>query len=1092
MWARVFPKWVLRILSGAGLLVLWCFLRISPAQAQVVGATITGTVRDASGAVIPNVQVSITNVATGVAREVTSDSAGFYTAPNLLPGNYTVRATAPGFTTEVHSGVTLAVGAQQVLDITMQVGQVSQTVEVTAKAPVVQLASSALSWQVTATTVRELPLNGRSWTDLAILQPGVSQIETHAAEGNRGYGGQVAISGARPQQNNYRLDGISINDYSNGGPGSVLGGNLGVDAIQEFSVLTSNYSAEYGKTSGGVVNAITRSGTNSFHGSAYEFLRNSALDARNFFDKATVPPFRRNQFGASLGGPIVKDRTFFFGDYEGIRQSLTTTQVDTVPSLAARAGNLSTGTVRVDPFVQRFLALYPLPNGPTLGAGDVAEFTFPRDQITSENYFTIHIDQKFSPQDSMFVTYVYDNTPSTDPDTFNNILISTLTKRQFVILEEDHTFGSSFINAVRVGYNRDRVDSSLQLSAINPAAADTSLGGLPGLTAPNVSVPGFSLFRGGLNGAGWGVRRWNSYQAYDDAFYTRGTHSIKFGVSFEREQDNQIGHTQPTGEYHFRTIADFLTNKPQRLSSTLPGFQFPSDMRQSVVGVYIQDDWRARPNLTLNLGLRYEMATVPTEAHGRLTNAYNLTDSTPHLGNPYFYNPTLRNFEPRLGFAWDPFGTGKTAVRGGFGIVDGLPLPYMYVSLTGLAYPYSELGSVSNIKNSAGVCISLCQGSFVAGGFPQLQGGKFLFASIEPHPKRNYVMQYSFNIQHELTPNLSALVGYVGSRGVHQPFRTDDADMVLPVKTSAGYLWPNPVGSGTILNPNASAIRFLNWRGSSFFNALEVGLTRRMSHGLQLQGSFTWSKSIDNDSGVIAGDTLANAFPSPDWFDLRVTRALSDYNVGRTFVLSGTWDIPVGKSLTGPAALIRNGWELGAIFKANDGVPITPTFGTDGDPLGKNSSDPWDFPNRIMGSGCETLSNPGNPNNYFKTQCFAVPTAPTPQFYAANCDPSFGTYPQCFNLRGNAGRNIIIGPGLVNLDFSVFKNFPVKSLSEAFNIQFRAEVFNILNRANFDVPVVPDNTDIFNSTGAPTGVAGLLTSTVTPSRQIQFALKVVW
>src|SRR5467141_433400 len=314
------------------------------AYAQVAGATLTGTVKDSSGAVIPNAQVLITEVATGVTRTVSPVAAGLYTAPNLLPGSYDVRVSATGFSTQLQKGVTLTVGAQQVLDFTMKVGQMTQTVEVTTEAPTVELTSSELGATVNSTTVRELPLNGRSWTELANLQPGVVAAETHAAVNvNRGYGAQLSMSGACPQQNNYRLDGISINDYSNGGPGSVLGQNLGVEAIQEFSVLTSNYSAEYGKTSGGVVNAISRSGANQFHGSVYEFLRNSALDANNFFDNSNgvpKPPFRRNQFGVSGGGPIRKDHTFIFGDYEGIRQSEGTTESSGVPSANARLGIL--------------------------------------------------------------------------------------------------------------------------------------------------------------------------------------------------------------------------------------------------------------------------------------------------------------------------------------------------------------------------------------------------------------------------------------------------------------------------------------------------------------------------------------------------------------------------------------------------------------------------------------------------------------------------------------------------------------------------------------------------------------------------------
>src|SRR6202790_748355 len=338
------------------LILIFCLS--TPIYAQVAGAMLTGTVMDSSRSGIPKAKVTITNVDTGVARNVETDSAGIYTAPNLTAGTYDVSIEAAVFSTEIQRGVTLTVGAKQVLDIPMSVGQFAQTINVTASAPTVELESSAIGAVVNSTTVRELPLNGRSWTDLANLQPGVVGVETQVPftsgsnRGSRGFGAQISISGGRPQQNNYRLDGISINDYSNGGPGSVLGGNLGVDAIQEFSVLTSNYSTEYGRTSGGVVNAITRSGTNQFHGSVYEFLRNSALDARNFFDNANgvaKPPFRQNQFGVAVGGPIRKDRTFIFGDYEAIRQSEGTTVTASVPSADARKGILAGGTAANQP-----------------------------------------------------------------------------------------------------------------------------------------------------------------------------------------------------------------------------------------------------------------------------------------------------------------------------------------------------------------------------------------------------------------------------------------------------------------------------------------------------------------------------------------------------------------------------------------------------------------------------------------------------------------------------------------------------------------------------------------------------------------------
>jgi hypothetical protein len=409
-------------------------------------------------------------------------------------------------------------------------------------------------------------------------------------------------------------------------------------------------------------------------------------------------------------------------------------------------------------------------------------------------------------------------------------------------------------------------------------------------------------------------------------------------------------------------------------------------------------------------------------------------------------------------------------------------LPYQFYDLSGDTAPFGQSGNVGNLP----------AGSFFSGAFPLLRPQTSSTAWVEHKPPRNYVMQWNFNVQSELVQNLTATVGYVGSRGVHQPLKVDDANLVIPTLTSAGYLWPTPIGSGTTINPNVGGIKSLLYVGNSFFDALEVGIQKRMSRGLQLQGSYTWGRSIDTSSATVTGDAFTNTIASPLWFDQKLNRGLSDFNVSRTLVINGTWQVPQFNSISGPAARLVNGWELGAIYKASDGVPFTATFGTDGDPQGLNSGDTWAYPNRLTGPGCGTLINPGNPNHYIKTQCFAVPTAPSAAFYTAHCDPTVGIFPQCFNLRGNAGRNILIGPGLSNLDFSVFKNNYVKQISESFNVQFRAEFFNVLNRANFSVPVSPSNTDIFDSTGAPTGVAGLLTSTATTAREIQFALKFTW
>ncbi len=999
-----------------------------------------------------------------------------------------------------------------------------------ARSPTVELTSSTLSAQVSGATVRELPLNGRSWTDLASLQPGVVTAESHLLNGdqNRGFGAQISISGGRPQLNNYRLDGISINDYANGGPGSVLGGNLGVDAIQEFSVLTSNYSAEYGKTAGGVVNAITRSGTNQFHGSVYEFLRNSALDADNFFDNATCskppftrkqcqPPFKRNQFGASAGAPIRKDKTFIFGDYESVRQSLGRTVPTKVLSVPARSGILNFPDpskfpsdcvatsvpnqcqVTVDSAVNAFLKLEPPPNGPVIGDGNTAQYNFAPVQVVNENFFTIRADQNISDKDKLFGTYSFDNAPSSTPDDFfGNVLVSKLDRRHIAAVEETHTFSASFVNSLRLGYNRSHTQANGGIKALNPAAADPALSWAPGFTfAPRtINIPGLSQIGPGVSAPAFQYY-WNAYQVYDDAFLSKGLHSLKFGGTFENDQMNATTRSADfIGTYKFSTIANFLTNNPSSVRGALPSVLTPRYMRTSIFGAYLQDDWRVRPNLTLNLGIRYEMSTGITETKGTLSNLVPISAATvvggvstpaPRLGAPYFSNPTLHNFEPRVGFSWDPFKTGKTAVRGGFGVFDVLPLLYTTITLNGRAAPFFQIVSTSN----AGVL----KGKFPSGGQAAIvskPGATTLeFGSIESQPKRDYVMQWNFNIQREVARDLTVVLGYVGSHGVHQLFRIDDGNIVLPTATSAGYLWPNPINSGTPVNPGAGAIRLVDWGGSSAYDALQVGVVKKISHGVQLQGSFTWGKSIDNNSGSIAGDTLSNSITSLYWFDLSQTRGVSDYNIGRVLVINGSWQIPGSKSESPLLAHLTNGWQIGGILKVNDGLPLTPTFGSGGDPLGEKSNDPFDFPNRLTGPGCDTATNPRNPNNYIKITCFAIPTAPSDAFYAANCDPTQGTKPQCFNLRGNVGRNILRGPGLVNLDTSLFKNNSFRRISETFNAQLRFEVFNILNRANFQLPTLTfDN--IFTATGGLDSNGGVITSTVTTSRQLQLALKIIW
>ena len=1071
-------------------------------NAQVVGATLSGTITDESGAVIPNAKIQAKNTATGVISSGVTDSKGFYTIPNLTAGAYDVTASAKGFSTQIQPGITLTVGGQQVLNWIMKVGQVTQQIQVTGAAPTVDLANAAIGATTFETTVKQLPLNGRSWSDLANLQPGVYAIKTQPSVSirdrwNRGYGAQVSISGARPQQNNYRLDGISINDPTNGGPGSVIGGNLGVDAIAEFSVLTTNYSTEYGRSSGGIINAITKSGTNQFHGDAYEFLRNSSLDAANFFD-VTKPPFRRNQFGASAGGPIQKDKTFIFGDYEGLRQALNLSQVSTVPSVNARNGILSTGNVTVDPAVARYLVFYPLPNQAIAGAPDFGHFAFPDPQVSSENFFITRLDHTFSEKDSMHGTYFYDFANTVTGDEFHNKDITTLVHRQFVTVEEDHVFSPSVFNSVRVGFDRYFVGGPGGVTAVNPAAASTAYSFAPGnvWTSGQIGVTGLTLFSGGLTAASPQLSHWNDWQAYDEVFFTRGVHSIKFGGNVERIEDNTFSSPRPGGVFLFSSLSDFLTNNPKSLSSDLPANVAPREPRQSIFGLFIQDDARVKPNLTLNMGLLYQPASVPNDAQGKQASLILDTNAFPHTGAPLFNNNTLRDFDPRVGFAWDPFHSGKTSIRGGFGFYDQLPLIPFMASAIPSTYPFLQSGNAS---------LTGFPGSFPTAAFALVESqgpDSKRVAVMQQNPGRGYVMQWNFNIQRQIKPSLTATIGYVGSHGVHGITQDDDINIVFPTSTSIGYMWPcGPpltsagnctAGGGTKFNTHVGRMPTTLFRNSSIYNGLIASVTQTMSHGLQAQGSFSWTKCLDTASGATIGDQTINGISSIFVFNPSLSHGLCDFNSGAVFTLNALWSIPVPASFTGIARGVLGGWQMGGIFTAADGVPFTPF--TAPDPMGLNNSDPFAYPDRLTGPGCQSLLNPGNVNNYIKLNCFSNPVAPAS--FAAQCAPALdasgnpvaGT---CMNLLGNAGRNIIPGPGLAEFDFSLVKDTPVKSISESFDIEFRAEFFNILNRPNFNPPI--DNATLFNGvTNVPIGGAGAIDATATTSRQLQFAIKVIW
>ncbi len=1122
--------------------LIFLLLLVVPAavsSAQVSTGTIGGTVTDSKGAVVPHAAVIITNNDTGIQTRSVTGSTGDYSAPNLQTGAYTVSVSVPGFSEGTINNVQLNVGAEPEINFSLKVGVVGTTIEVTSAQATVDLISSTTMPVVDQRTIVELPLNGRDWTSLANLQPGVAAVRTQPAvavsnqRANRGVGSQLTVSGARPQQNNYRVDGVSINDYSNGGPGGVIGSNLGVDAIQEFSVVTSNATADYGKTAGGVINAVTRAGGNKFHGSAYEFLRNSALDARDEFDAVnSIAHFRRNQFGASIGGPIHRDQTFFFFDYEGLRQYKGISISSNVPNADARGGLLvctqpalpasqnpncftpgtttvaASGTTgkqqtAVNSSVTRYLTFYPLPNSGTINSptSDIGLFLFNAPSVSHENFYTGRLDHNVSAKDSLSSTYFYDTGALQSPDPFNIRITGNIAQRELVTVGESHVFSPSIINSLKVGYSRVVSIAPTTLAAINASAGDTSLGFAPNLPVGLINVGGISNFQGGLKATGEFDFHLNSYQLYDDVYYSHGNHTIKIGFAVERLQNNQLGTANPNGQFVFSNLASFLSATPTSFNGPLTQGTAPRDLRQSVFGAYITDNYRITPTLTLNLGIRYEPVTVPTETANRLAllktlTANPTTDPTAnHTGSPYFQNSSLKNFAPRIGFAWDPFNKDKTSVRGGYGIYDTQTLNYLYEGLSIFTAPYLQLGNVS-----AGACPPApapCN-TLVAGDFPKNAYAKMnaagpvglRYAYTDQQPKRGFIQQYSLNVQQQFPYDFTMQVGYAGSRGIHLPYRVDDVNTVQPIIDAQGYGFFGPncaAGSckttaqltAAKLNPNVGQISAVFMSGYSHYNSLQASLNKRFAHSTQMGLSYTWAKSIDDGSSSTFGDTFANSVSSlPTWAPDR-RRAISDFIVAHNIVLNYLYELPK-VSETSPLSALLNGWQWGGIYQFSTGEPFTPLIS--GDSLSLKSGDAFAFPDRLRGPGCS-----GNPvksfsatnRSYVNAACFAFPTF----------DPVTG-----YTHLGNAGRNSIIGPSLSEFDTSLVKNTRFSAFSEQLNIQFRAELFNVLNHGNYGPPPKA-GTQFFSANGSPLSAASagvLVGPAATSSRQAQFALKILF
>jgi hypothetical protein len=1044
------------------------------AMAQLPTATVLGVVKDSTGAVVPDANVTVRNLDTGQTRTGVTSADGSYRLPALPVGNYEVRVEHIGFQAAVQSGLTLSVSQEAVVNFALQVGAMEQTVSVTADAPLVNTTTGSLGGLVDEQRVADLPLNGRNFIDLTLLQTGVEQHKNVSFTAGMS-GTWFSSNGAPLRSNNFLLDGAIMQNLYGASSASIGNSTLGVEGIREYRVVTNSFSAEYGMAMGSQMTIVSKSGTNNFHGSVFEYLRNSALDARNFFDRKTLatprrlPAFTRNSFGAAAGGPIVKDKSFFFGVYEGLRERLGLTKIDNVPAAGCHGGAnatitniacpqlLATPSVTVVPVVAPLLALFPNPNLPN------NQFTFPFSRPDTENYGQMRIDHAIAANDSMFGRYTIDDGELVKPIDYPQFRSFGVNRSQYATLSENHIFSPTLLNTFRYSYSRTKikVDSPSGLSGPNytfipgQEIGSIAVGGVTTL-APEVQDP-IHL-------------KQNIFTWSDDLFYTKGRHSLKFGTLVNRFQQYMLVSTNSRGTLSFANMQNFLSGAATSLGGVTPGSVLDRTYFFSSLGFYAQDDFHITSRLTLNLGLRYEFITQPQEVRGHgaaIRDVQHDADTT--LGAPY-KNPSLKDFSPRFGFAWDVFGDGKTAVRGGFGLLYDLGnLGSALIVGTTATPPFSRLSTVANPTSLT-----------LPFTFPATAAGKSL-RTVDYLLPQPHLLEYNLTVERQLPWNIALTVAYGGSRGINI-VRTVEGNPTVPQLLGDGrQFWP--VGAPRT-NPNWTNMEFKTGGGNSWYNSLQVGLIKRITKGLQFQSSYTWSRVIDETQAQLAADDGGSSVFGTDPAHRQVDRGLADFDSPHNWRFNTIYYLPgAGSGVTGK---LLSGWWMSGILSLQTGYPFTVALNSNRSRSGVNGGAagidrPDLLPGRNNGNivsgttaGCQGVAagqKLGTPDLYFDPCAFAIPAV---------------------GFLGTAGRNILRGPGFANLDYSLVKDTAIKALGESGKLEFRAEIFNILNRSNFALPsrlvyAATQNVE------APLPSAGVITSTGSnTSRQIQFALKLLF